>query len=90
MRRELGDPVRHEQHDAVGLGQQVHSSEQVARLVRRQCGIRLVEQEHPRVARQGTADLDPLLNGERHRTQRTIEVWKDCEVAHERSLAIIE
>ena len=62
---QLGEPVRDEEDDAPGVGEQVHPPEEVVRLLLGQRGVRLVEQEDARVARQRAADLDALLDRQR-------------------------
>ena len=63
--RELGDPMGHQEHDVAGIGEQVHPAEEVLRLLLGQRGVRLIEEEDPRVAGQRATDLDALLDRQR-------------------------
>ena len=54
-------PVRHQDHDASGIGQVVHAAKEILRLLLGQCRVGLVEQEDARILGQGAGDLGALL-----------------------------
>jgi hypothetical protein len=90
MLGQLGDPVRHEDHDAPGVCQQVHASEEVERFLLGQGRVRLVEQEDPGVAGKCPSDLDALLDRERDFAQRAARVDEDRQVRHQLALIRID
>ena len=86
---QLGDPVRDQQHDVAGIGEQVHPPEQVLRLLLGQRGVRLIEEEHPRITRQRATDLDALVDRQRDIGELAVGDVQDRQVVmSERSAAV--
>ena len=86
--RELGDPVRHQEDDVAGIGEEVHPAEEVLRLLLGERRVRLVEEEDPRVAGKRAADLDPLLDRQRDVAELAVGYVEDRQVAHQRALLL--
>ena len=79
---EVAEPMRDEKHDPAVRGELVDLSEQLVGFLVGQRGIRLVEQEDLRVARDRAGDLGALLGGERAVGELRVGEAVDAERLH--------